>query len=184
MYDLTSFDLIRLIKQLNEGISFSGKSIGQKTNFNVAAAFNPNVRHLDRAVARMEKKIESGADYFMSQPIYSVEQIEEVYEATKHIDKPIYIGIMPLTSSKNAQFLHNEVPGIKLTEEILSRMENCGDDKIRAAQEGIAISKELIDATLQYFHGIYLITPFLRYELTVELTSYIINKVKNRAIDV
>lgn len=180
VYDLTSFDLIRLIKQLNDGISFSGKSIGQKTNFDVAAAFNPNVRHLDRAVIRMEKKIENGADYFMSQPIYSSEQIEEVYHATKHIDKPIYIGIMPLTSSKNAQFLHHEVPGIKLTDDILERMERCGDDRKLAQQEGIAISKSLIDTALEYFHGIYLMTPFLRYEITVELTKYILDKVSKR----
>lgn len=177
VYDLTSFDLIRLIKQLNQGVSFSGKSLGQKTNFNVAAAFNPNVRHLEKAVARMEKKIASGADYFMTQPIYSIEQIEQVHEATKHINKPIYIGIMPLTSSRNAQFLHNEVPGIKLTDDILERMERCGEDKQLAEREGLAIAKSLIDAALQYFHGIYLITPFLRYDLTVELTSYIRGKV-------
>lgn len=180
VYDLTSFDLIRLIKQLNDGISFSGKSLGEKTNFDVGAAFNPNVRHLERAVQRMEKKIESGADFFMSQPIFNIEKIIEVYEATKHIKQPLYIGIMPLTSAKNAQFLHNEVPGIKLTDEILERMERCGNDKERAEREGIAIAKELIDAALEYFHGIYLITPFLRYEMTEELTSYIVKKVQQR----
>ena len=94
----------------------------QKTSFTVAAAFNPNVRHLDRAVERLEKKMEAGADYFITQPIYSPEKIVEVYEATKHIETPIYIGIMPLTSSQNAEFLHNEVPGIKLTDQVRARM--------------------------------------------------------------
>jgi homocysteine S-methyltransferase len=64
-------ELISLIKQLNEGISFSGKTLRKKANFSVAAAFNPNVRALDRAVSRLEKKIEHGADYFISQPVYS-----------------------------------------------------------------------------------------------------------------
>ncbi|WP_096200962.1 bifunctional homocysteine S-methyltransferase/methylenetetrahydrofolate reductase [Bacillus sp. FJAT-45350] len=177
VYDLTSFDLIQLIKQLNEGISFSGKSLGQKTNFSVAAAFNPNVRHLDKAVKRMEKKIESGADYFMTQPIYSEEQIVDVYHATKHITKPIYIGIMPLTSSRNAEFLHNEVPGIKLTDEIRARMATHGDNREAAQKEGVDLSKSLIDVALKHFHGIYLITPFLRYGMTVELTKYIHEKV-------
>jgi homocysteine S-methyltransferase len=173
VYDMSSFQLISMIKQLNEGVSFSGKELGQKANFSVAAAFNPNVRHLERAVQRMEKKIESGADYFMTQPIYSEEQIEALYHETKHIDHPIYIGIMPLISSRNAEFLHNEVPGIKLTDAIRQAMAVCGEDQQAAVKEGIEIAKSLIDTTLQYFNGVYLITPFLRYEITVELTQYI-----------
>ncbi|WP_332630066.1 bifunctional homocysteine S-methyltransferase/methylenetetrahydrofolate reductase [Halalkalibacter flavus] len=173
VYDVSSFQLISFLKQLNEGISFSGKELGQKANFSVGAAFNPNVRHLDKAVKRMEKKIESGADYFMTQPIYSIEQMESLANETKHIKEPIYIGIMPLTGTRNAEFLHNEVPGIKLTDEIRAAMAACGDDKEAAAAEGIQIARSLIDAALQYFNGIYLITPFMRYEMTVELTKYI-----------
>lgn len=176
VYDVSSFQLISFIKQLNEGISFSGKELGQKANFSIGAAFNPNVRHVDKAVKRMEKKIESGADYFMTQPIYSVEQIETLASETKHIDKPIYIGIMPLTGTRNAEFLHNEVPGIKLTDEIRAAMAACGEDREASTREGIAIAKSLIDATLAHFNGIYLITPFLRYEITVELTKYIESK--------
>jgi methionine synthase / methylenetetrahydrofolate reductase(NADPH) len=173
VYDLNSFDLIHYIQQMNKGISFSGKSLGESTSFSVAAAFNPNVRNLNRAVGRMEKKIKYGADYFISQPVFNEEQIIEVYEATKHIESPIYIGIMPLTSTRNAEFLHNEVPGITLTKEVLGKMELAGRDKIKAQAEGIRISKSLIDAALDLFNGIYLITPFLRYDMTVELTNYI-----------
>jgi methionine synthase I (cobalamin-dependent)/5,10-methylenetetrahydrofolate reductase len=177
VYDLSSFELIQLIKQFNEGISFSGKPLGQKTSFSVAGAFNPNVRHLDKAVIRLEKKIASGADYFISQPIYSEQQLIDVYEATKHLTVPIYIGIMPLTSSRNAEFLHNEVPGIKLTDEIRRRMAAHGEDQKNAQLEGIVIAKSLLDTALQYFNGIYLITPFMRYEMTVELTNYIHEKI-------
>ncbi|MDT8860037.1 bifunctional homocysteine S-methyltransferase/methylenetetrahydrofolate reductase [Alkalihalobacillus sp. MEB130] len=173
VYDVSSFQLISFLKQLNEGISFSGKELGQKANFSVGAAFNPNVRHLDKAVKRMEKKIESGADYFMTQPIYSIDQIESLANETKHIQEPIYIGIMPLTGTRNAEFLHNEVPGIKLTDDIRATMAACGEDKEASTEEGIKIAKSLIDAALQYFNGIYLITPFMRYEMTVELTKYI-----------
>lgn len=173
VYDVSSMELISLIKQLNEGISFSGKPLRKKANFSVAAAFNPNVRVLDRAVARLEKKIEHGADYFISQPVYTKEKIVEIYEATKHLDTPIYIGIMPVTSHKSAQFLHHEVPGIKLSEDALARMEACGDDKDKATAEGIAIARELVEVAAQYFNGIYLITPFLRYDVTLELMKYI-----------
>ncbi|WP_096436832.1 bifunctional homocysteine S-methyltransferase/methylenetetrahydrofolate reductase [Alteribacter populi] len=180
VYDLSSFELIHLIKQLNEGISFSGKSIGQQCTFSVAAAFNPNVKSLDKAVQRLERKINSGADYFITQPVYSEEKIIEVYEATKHLPVPIYLGVMPLTSGRNAEFLHHEVPGIKLTDEIRTRMHACEEDRLQGEREGIAISKSLIDTAVQYFDGIYLITPFLRYEMTVQLTEYINMKTGRR----
>jgi 5,10-methylenetetrahydrofolate reductase len=178
VYDLSSFDLIQLISQFNEGLSCSGKPLGEKTNFSIAAAFNPNVRYLDKAVERLEKKIRCGAHYFISQPLYSEKQIEEVYEATKHLPVPIYIGIMPLTSARNADFLHHEVPGITLSNEIRARMAACANDPVQSVREGIAIAKSLIDAAFELFHGIYLITPFLRYEMTVELTNYIHEKEK------
>ncbi|RHW32413.1 bifunctional homocysteine S-methyltransferase/methylenetetrahydrofolate reductase [Lysinibacillus yapensis] len=173
VYDVSSLELISLIKQLNEGISFSGKPLRKKANFSVAAAFNPNVRVLDRAVARLEKKIEHGADYFISQPVYTKEKIEEIHEATKHLETPIYIGIMPLTSFRSAEFLHHEVPGIKLSDEALERMQACEGDKQKESAEGVAIAKELLDTAAKYFNGIYLITPFLRYDLTIQLMQYI-----------
>ncbi|MDR6121874.1 methionine synthase I (cobalamin-dependent)/5,10-methylenetetrahydrofolate reductase [Bacillus sp. SLBN-46] len=172
VYDVSSFELIQMIKQLNEGLSFSGKDLGQKTDFSVAAAFNPNVRSLEKAVKRLEKKIQFGADYFISQPVFSEEKLIEIYEHTKHLKAPIYIGLMPLTSSKNAEFLHNEVPGIKISDSIRERMARLNDQPLQAAREGIAITKSLIDAALDLFNGIYLITPFLRYELTAELAHY------------
>ncbi|MDF0726983.1 bifunctional homocysteine S-methyltransferase/methylenetetrahydrofolate reductase [Cytobacillus sp. S13-E01] len=176
VYDLSSFDLIGLIKQFNEGISYSGNPLGQKTNFSIAAAFNPNVRHLDKAVIRLEKKISYGAHYFITQPLYSESQIIDVYEHTKHLTTPIYIGIMPLTSARNADFIHHEVPGITLSQSIRDRMNAVNNDPIKSNQEGIAIAKSLIDAAYDLFNGIYLITPFLRYEMTVELTKYIHDK--------
>ncbi|GHH97707.1 bifunctional homocysteine S-methyltransferase/methylenetetrahydrofolate reductase [Neobacillus kokaensis] len=172
VYDVSSFELIQMIKQLNEGLSFSGKDLGEKTAFSVAAAFNPNVRSVEKAVKRLEKKISYGADYFISQPVFSEEKLLEVYEATKHLAAPIYIGLMPLTSSKNAEFLHNEVPGIKIADSIRERMFALNDNPLQAAREGVEITKQLIDTALDLFNGIYLITPFLRYELTLELALY------------
>lgn len=173
VYDVTSLELIQLIKQLNEGISFSGKSLRKKAKFSVAAAFNPNVRVLDRAVKRLEKKIECGADYFITQPVYTKEKIQEIYEATKHLTTPIFIGIMPLTNIRNSEFLHNEVPGIKLSDEVLERMRACGEDRERATAEGIQIAKELIDTAAELFNGIYIITPFFRYDMSLELIRHI-----------
>lgn len=173
VYDVSSMELLQLIKQLNEGISFTGKPLRKKAKFSVAAAFNPNVRVLDRAVQRLEKKIECGADYFITQPVYTKEKIVDIYEATKHLETPIFIGIMPLTNIRNAEFLHHEVPGIKLSEDVLERMRACGDDREKATREGVAIAKELIDTAAELFNGIYIITPFLRYDMSLELIQHI-----------
>ncbi|WP_289139264.1 bifunctional homocysteine S-methyltransferase/methylenetetrahydrofolate reductase [uncultured Brevibacillus sp.] len=171
VFDVTSFDLIRMVKQLNEGVSFSGRPLKQKAQFIVGAAFNPNVRQIDAAIARLEKKVEAGADYIMTQPVYDAESIKLVYESTKHIGIPVFIGIMPLTSQRNAEFLHNEVPGIKLSAEALERMKKVQGAEAR--KEGIAIAKELLDTAIRYFNGIYLITPFNYHEMAAELIQYV-----------
>ncbi|USG63754.1 bifunctional homocysteine S-methyltransferase/methylenetetrahydrofolate reductase [Brevibacillus ruminantium] len=170
VFDVTSFDLIRMVKQLNEGISFSGRPLKQKAQFIVGAAFNPNVRQIDAAIKRLEKKVEAGADFIMTQPVYDAESIRLVYESTKHINIPVFIGIMPLTSQRNAEFLHNEVPGIKLSEEALERMRKVQGEAAR--QEGIKMAKELLDVAIPVFNGIYLITPFNYYAMSVELIHY------------
>lgn len=179
VYDTTSFEMISMIKQLNEGIAFSGKPLKQKARFVVGAAFNPNVKHLHKAVERLEKKIASGADYIMTQPVYDRELIVRIREATAHLDVPIFIGIMPLASGKNAEYLHNEVPGIQLSEEVLGRMRGLQGAEGRAM--GVEIAKELLDTAMEHFNGIYLMTPFMFYEMNVALTKYVQERSKRTA---
>jgi methionine synthase I (cobalamin-dependent)/5,10-methylenetetrahydrofolate reductase len=174
VYDLTSFEIIRMIKQLNDGIAFSGKPLKQKANFVIGAAFNPNVKHLDKAVQRLEKKIASGADYIMTQPVYDPELIANIGKATAHLSVPVFLGIMPLASGRNAEYLHNEVPGIQLSEEVRSRMKGLEGEAGRA--EGVAIAKELLDAATEHFNGIYLMTPFMFYDMNVQLLEYVWQK--------
>lgn len=184
VFDVNSFKLIELIKKGNNGISFSGKSLREKTSFSVAAAFNPNVANVNKAVQRMERKIKSGANYILTQPIYSSEKMIELKKATAHIETPIFIGIMPLTSTKNAEFLHNEVPGIKLTDEVRARMKATAGNRELATAESIAISKELLNTALEHFNGIYLITPFMRYDICVELVNYVQQKTEHASMGV
>lgn len=87
---------------------------------------------------------------------------------------------MPLTSSRNAEFIHNEIPGIKLSDSIREKMALAGNDKQKQAEEGLAIARSLLDAARDLFNGIYLITPFLRSDLTAELTAYIHQKEKEK----
>lgn len=171
VFDVSSFDLIRMTKQLNEGISFSGQLLNHKANFIVGTAFNPYARNFDAALQRLSRKVEAGADYVMTQPIYDQETLELIYQGTRDISVPIFIGIMPLTSERNAEFLHNEVPGIRLSDEALRRMKGLKGEKAR--QVGIEMSKELLDRAMDRFNGIYLITPFNYYQMTAELTEYV-----------
>ncbi|WP_323703537.1 bifunctional homocysteine S-methyltransferase/methylenetetrahydrofolate reductase [Mammaliicoccus sp. Dog046] len=172
VFDVNSSGLAEIITQFNQGINADGDTLRSNTNFSVAGAFNPNVNRLEPAVKRLEKKIESGMEYFITQPIYEPEKVKEIYEATKHIDAPIFIGIMPITNYNNALFLHNEVPGIKLSETVLNAFEKVKDDRDATRALSISLSKQLIDAIHQYFNGLYLVTPFLKYDLTVELANY------------
>jgi len=174
VYDGNSFDLIRMIKQLNDGLAFSGQPLKSRTRFTVGAAFNPNVRNWDKAIERLERKVACGADFIMTQPIYDPALFEQLYRRTRHLDVPIFVGIMPLVSYRNALFLHHEVPGIQLSEEVLARMSRVeGED---ARREGVAIAMELLDEAMRWFNGIYLMTPFLRYEMSAELTRYVLWK--------
>ncbi|TVY00687.1 bifunctional homocysteine S-methyltransferase/methylenetetrahydrofolate reductase [Cohnella terricola] len=176
VYDLTSFEIIRMIKQLNEGIAFSGKPLKQKAKFVIGAAFNPNVKHLDKAIQRLERKIAAGADYIMTQPVYDPVLIERIADMTKHLSIPIFLGIFPLASGRNAEYLHNEVPGIQLSDSVLGRMSGLEGGAGRA--EGVRIAEELLDVAMEHFNGIYLMTPFLAYDMTVSLTEYVRSKSK------
>ncbi|PWI58061.1 bifunctional homocysteine S-methyltransferase/methylenetetrahydrofolate reductase [Sulfoacidibacillus thermotolerans] len=176
VFDVSSFDMIRMVKQLNQGIAFSGKTLEETATFVVGAAFNPHVRHFDKAIKRLERKVEAGADFIMTQPIFDPDFFAVLYDATKHLAVPIFVGVMPLLSQRNAEFLHNEVPGISLSQEARRRMSLF--QGARAREEGVAIARELIDAAMEHFHGIYLITPLLRYEMTADLTRYVKEKAK------
>ena len=180
VFDVTSFKLIPFIKQLNEGLGYNGASLKKTTNFTVAAAYNPNVRDISKTKRLVEKKIKSGADYFITQPVFEEEKIVKLAElASNYPETPFFVGIMPITSYNNAIFLHNEVPGIKLSEEFLSRLEKVKDDKELCQKIALEESKKLLDVALKHFNGIYLITPFTRADLTVELIDYI-ETVKNK----
>ncbi|HEM4762666.1 TPA: bifunctional homocysteine S-methyltransferase/methylenetetrahydrofolate reductase [Streptococcus suis] len=176
VYDVNSFKLLSLIKQLNQGQSFSGASLKHQTDFTVAAAYNPNVKNIDKTNRLIEKKISAGADYFITQPIFEASKFKQLADVAQSYDTPFFVGIMPITSYNNAVFLHNEVPGIRLSEDFLTQLENLKEDKLACQQFALTATKQLIDEALKYFNGIYLITPFMRYEITCELIDYIKTK--------
>jgi homocysteine S-methyltransferase len=181
VYDVSSMELTRMVKQLNQGVAFSGQALSHPAHFVVGTSFNPHVVNFSRAIERLRKKVEAGADFIMTQPIYEVSMFEAIASATEDLHIPVFVGIMPLVSARNASFLHNEVPGIRIPEPLLARM--AAAPPAGAAAVGLQIAEQLIDRARQYFQGIYLITPFLRYGLTVHLTRYIKSNQITREMD-
>ena len=166
VYDLRSLELMRLLAGFNQGRNHYGDAMRLPVNFCIGGAFNPNTRNIALQVGRMEKKIEAGAGYFLTQPVYSRERVDEMLAATRHITAPIVLGIMPLASSRNAEFLHNEFPGIEIPPETRQRMARAGE---RGQEEGVNIAWELLEYAWPHFAGVYIIPPFNRHAMALEL---------------
>ena len=174
VFDLNSFTLIKLLSEMNRGVNALGSPIGAGTGFTVGAAFNPNGPRMEVQVARLEKKVANGARFAQTQPIYDLERLGQMLELTAHLGIPILPGVLPLVSGRNAEFLHNEVPGIVIPEEIRRRMAGRGgDDGVR---EGLAIAREFIQAAFDRVGGFYLIPPFGKHEIALELVRFIKGK--------
>jgi len=169
VYDLNSFNLITMIRKMNQGVAFSGRTMKQASRFTVGVAFNPNVDRIETQVNRLRKKVQLGADFVMTQPIFDWRKAREIYLATREFDIPIFVGIMPLVSGRNADFLHNEVPGIEIPLKVRERMYRFEGE--RARREGVTVAAEILESVLDDFNGIYLITPFVRYEMCLELVE-------------
>jgi homocysteine S-methyltransferase len=171
VFDLHSLTLIKLLSDMNSGINAIGNPIGSGTGFTIGAAFNPNTQNMNVQAERLRKKAAGGASFTQSQPIYDPAILFAALEATRDCAIPFLAGIMPLVSERNAEYLNNEVPGITVPAAVRARMK--GLDKEAGAQEGLAIAKEFIDATMPAVGGYYLIPPFGKYELAVRLIEHI-----------
>ncbi len=172
-YDLVPSGLIKLIKQgFNVGVDHAGADIGQPTSFFVGCAVNLNAPDFDKEIKTLRKKIEAGADFALTQPVYDVALARDYirrYEAQHGpLQLPLLVGVLPLYNTRHANFLHNEVPGISIPESLRRRMSEAGE---RGAQEGIRIACELLAElrAIPALRGAYLMPPFGRYDLAAEI---------------
>lgn len=174
VYDLHSVELMQMIKKFNAGISPTGRNLQEKTNFAVGGAFNPNVRNVERACKMITRKTAYGADFIITQPIFDVTKVHELRLALDEqgITTPIFVGFMPLLSFRNANFLHHEVPGIRLADDTLVRMQQAETDG-NEREVGLQIAKETIDAICADFNGVHINTPLRHHEISLELLNYV-----------
>lgn len=171
VFDLNSIGLIGLLRDLNAGLNGSGNPIDRGTGFTIGAAFNPNVQKMEVQLARLEKKVAAGAQFVQTQPLFDLERLETMLGLTEGVGIPILPGILPLVSERNAEFLHNEVPGIVIPDRIRARMR--GKAKEEGVREGLAIAREFIDAARDRVGGFYIIPPFGNHRVAAELVRYI-----------
>src|SRR5437868_4852022 len=170
VYDVNSIELISIIHKLNEGFTHAGKSLKAQTRFIIGCTFNPNAKNLDSQVKRLERKVAAGAQFVMTQPVFDVDLVGEMHRRVQHLRIPIFTGVWPLQSAKQAEFLHHEVPGIIVPDSV--RAELASYDGEGAQAYGIRVAEKIITAALDFFPGVYLITPFLLYESTTRLAKF------------
>ncbi len=168
VWDVDSIGFIKVLKMLNAGADWAGNSIGSGTDFFVACAANPTADDVDLEIDRVRRKIEAGADVLMTQQIYSAEILGSFLEKLGPIELPVLVGIMPLQSSRHAEFIHNELPGVFVPADVRERMKAAGENGIA---EGIAQARELLEACRPLVNGVYLVPSFGRVEVVGELVT-------------
>jgi methionine synthase I (cobalamin-dependent)/5,10-methylenetetrahydrofolate reductase len=168
-YDIVPSGLIRLMKQgLNAGVSHAGTGIEQPTAFVTGCAVNPCAADVDKEAKTLHCKIEAGADFALTQPIFEVVRARRFIATYEQrygpLELPLLVGVLPLYSARHAAFLHNEVPGITIPDVLQSRMSNGS-----GPEEGVRIARELLLELKEVAQGAYLMPPFGRYELAAEI---------------
>lgn len=170
VFDLDSIGILRMVKNFNAGIDPSGKEVGERTSFFCSCGAEPAATDYDREIRRLELKKDAGAQYIMTQPVYDGELLERFLRDIEHLDLPVLMGVLPLASDRNAEFLHNEVPGMSVPAEIRKRMKAVGSGP-EARAEGVAIARETLEAVKDRVVGAYIMPPFRRYVAALEVLS-------------
>ncbi|MBI4482397.1 MAG: bifunctional homocysteine S-methyltransferase/methylenetetrahydrofolate reductase [Acidobacteria bacterium] len=168
VYDVNSTGLVRIMRGLNQGKDLAGQDLGLPTHFTIGVAVNPAAEDLDRELARFEEKIDAGADFAQTQPLYDQRHVERFVSRAQGYRIPILIGLLPLRSSRHALFLHNEVPGILIPEEILKRI-GAYESSVDQMKVGIDIAREFLSQVRPMVSGVDIMPPFDRFDLVLEL---------------
>lgn len=174
-YDLVPSGLIKLIKRgFNMGFDHAGTEIGQPTSFFVGCALNLNPQNQDQEMKNLRRKIDAGADFILTQPVFDVNRaatfLQRYQDRFGIIDVPILVGVLPLYGSRHAAFLHNEVPGVEIPDDLRRRIEKAGED---SPAEGVRIAIDLIEKMVSWARGIYLMPAFNRFDLAAEIIEQV-----------
>ncbi|WP_028962257.1 bifunctional homocysteine S-methyltransferase/methylenetetrahydrofolate reductase [Sulfobacillus thermosulfidooxidans] len=169
VYDINSIGLVKVLNAFNAGQDALGQKIGGHTAFDIGVGVNPNADDLNHELQRFREKLDAGAHFVMSQPIYQPEQLERFLDKMGGLPVPLLLGVMPLVSYRQAVYLHNEVPGIIIGQNILEQFENIQD----GTALGIDLALKLMEQLMPLIQGVYLVPSFNRVEPLLPIIEYL-----------
>jgi homocysteine S-methyltransferase len=168
VYDLDSIGILKLASRLNHGVDPGGKPLGAVTSFVLATGAEPAALNYEREIARLKQKKAAGAELVMTQPVYDPALLLRFLDDCAPLGLPVLVGLLPLASYRNAEFLHNEVPGMQVPDKVRERMRKAGSGAV-ARKEGVAIAREMLAAVRDRVAGAYVMPPLERHELALEV---------------
>jgi homocysteine S-methyltransferase len=172
VFDIDAIGLTNMVNKLNHGLDIGNNPIGDPTAFSIGVGVNPGAVNMDEEIRRFEWKIEAGAEYAITQPVFDTQQLREFLKRIEHCRIPIVAGIWPLVSFRNAEFLHNEVPGVRVTPEIMDRMRAASTvSKEAGRDEGLKIARESLAEVRDLIQGVQVSAPFGNVKYALEVFS-------------
>jgi homocysteine S-methyltransferase len=175
VFDVDSIGLVNLVRRLNHGLDIGSNSIGATTNFTIGVAANPGVPDIENELRRFAYKVEAGAEYAITQPVFDLRLLEEFLVRIEKFRIPVVAGIWPLTSLRNAEFMKNDLR-VSMPEEIMLRMAQAASPDA-ARQEGILIAQEMLAAVRPLVQGVQVSAPFGRYAAAAEVIASVLPQV-------
>ncbi len=172
VFDVNSFGLVRMISQFNSGFNMAGSPMKDQTDFSIGVAFSYRPSKPELQIRRLGKKVLMGAHFVMTQPIFDAESVKAMMDDTSHLNLMMFPGIFPLISARSAEFLHNELPGITIPEDIrktLWKYEKLEDQR----KAGLEMTRQLISDISGIVDGLYLISPLNKWEVPLDLINVI-----------
>ncbi len=170
VFDVDSIGLTNLVSRLNRGLDPGGHALGAPTCFVIGVGVNPAAIDPAQEISRFEWKVDAGAEFAITQPVFDADQLERFLERIAHVRIPVVAGIWPLVSARNAEFLANEVPGVVVPPPVLNRMRAASDrSKEHAVREGITIAREMLGRVRPLVQGVQVSAPFGKVETALEV---------------
>jgi homocysteine S-methyltransferase len=171
VFDVDAIGLVNIANGLNQGLDIGGNPIGSQTALLIGVGANPGALNMDEEIRRFEWKVQAGAEYVVTQPVFDLALLERFLKRIEHVRIPVLCGIWPLTSYRNAEFMVNELR-VPVPEQAMERMRRA-DSAEKAREEGIGIAREMVERVRRIVDGVQLSAPFGRYQMALEVADAI-----------
>jgi homocysteine S-methyltransferase len=171
VFDVDAIGLVNIVNNLNQGMDMGGNPIGSQTALLIGVGANPGALNMDEELRRFDWKVQAGAEYVVTQPVFDLNLLEQFLCSIARFKIPVIAGVWPLTSYRNAEFMVNELR-VPVPEEFMERMRRA-DSAEKARQEGVAIGRQMVERVRPMVQGVQLSAPFGRYRMAIEVAEAI-----------